>query len=85
MAFSLDQSQKLAKVSFRARIPGIYTEVRSVMSGASIPRAVELVTTLLIPKERKNAEQLKKGVVNSGRSGARLPIEWPGAPCVGQR
>jgi hypothetical protein len=44
------------------------------MSGAPIPRAVELVTTLLIPKKSKNSEQLKKGIVNTDGvvSGSRL-------------
>src|ERR1700730_9955292 len=44
------------------------------MSGAPIPRAVELVTTLQIPKKGKNSEQLKKGIVNTDGvvSGSRL-------------
>jgi hypothetical protein len=44
------------------------------MSGSPIPRAVELVTTLQIPKKGKNPEQLKKGIVNTEGvvSGSRL-------------
>jgi len=44
------------------------------MSGSPIPRAVELVTMLQIPKKGENPEQLKKGIVNTDGvvSGSRL-------------
>jgi len=35
------------------------------MSGAPIPRAVELVVTLLISKKGGNPDQLKKGIINT--------------------
>jgi hypothetical protein len=35
------------------------------MSGSPIPRAVELVTTLQIPKKGENPEQLKNGIVKT--------------------
>jgi hypothetical protein len=44
------------------------------MSGAPIPRAVELIATLQIPKKGERPEQLKKGIINTDGvvSGARL-------------
>jgi len=44
------------------------------MSGASIPRAVELVATLLIRKKAVNPDQLKEGITHRGGvvSGSRL-------------
>jgi hypothetical protein len=44
------------------------------MSGASIPRAVELVAILLIPKKAANPDQLRKGITYRGGvvSGSRL-------------
>jgi hypothetical protein len=44
------------------------------MSGASIPRAVELVATLLIPKKAANPDQLREGITHWGGvvSGSRL-------------
>jgi Protein of unknown function (DUF3237) len=35
------------------------------MSGGPIPRAVELITTLLIPKKSESPERLKKGIINT--------------------
>jgi hypothetical protein len=61
MAFSLDHNQKFAKVKLSRRIPGIYTEVNSIMSAAPIPRAVELVTTLLIQISDPQYTWLKEG------------------------
>jgi hypothetical protein len=44
------------------------------MSGAPIPRAVELVATLSIQKKGKNPDRLKKGIINTDGAvtGSRL-------------
>jgi hypothetical protein len=44
------------------------------MSGAPIPKAVELVATLLISKKGENPDQLKKGIINTDGAvtGSRL-------------
>ncbi len=48
------------------------------MSGAPIPRAVELLATLSIQKKGKNPDRFKKRDYKHRRRCHRIPIERPG-------
>ena len=61
MGLFIGSQPKVRQGKTFARIPGIYTEVNSIMSGAPIPRAVELVTTLLIQTSDPQYTWLKEG------------------------